>query len=699
MQLSRGNKRKAKEISQKPAQPVILSAKEKEDLLTFRKQLPIYSVKDILVKEIKANSSTVIIGETGSGKTTQLPQFLYSALGSKGKAGIAVTQPRRIAAISVAERVAEEMGVAPVGGVVGYHVRFDKKTTDKTRITFLTDGMLLREAMLDPMLSSYHTVVLDEAHERSLETDILFALLKDVQQRRPQNPLKLVIMSATLDAGLFEKYFSAKVLYVRGRQFPVNVLYTPVPEPNYLDAMLITILQIHLQAKQEAGDILAFLTGQGEIEALEKLLVARSKFLPDDALRILPCALYGAQTTQRQQKVFLPTPEGCRKVVLCTNIAETSVTVPSIKYVIDCGMVKCRIYNSKIGMDVLAVVPVSKAQARQRAGRAGRTGPGDCYRLYTEKSFSSLPGTAIPDIFRVNLSSVILTLKTIGVENVISFDYIQSPPVESFKRALSELWVLGALQKDGSLSETGKKMAMFPLSPVLSKALIFSQKYKCSYEVLIIIAMLSVENIIAMPTLSMDDDGETAGNRSVLHAQQTLAGLASPYGDHIMLLRIFQTFQESPKQRDWCKEHFINFKSMKQAVDVHAQLCEYWTNLKWKIESCLDEELEGEIQEGQRSSLSYDAVRKCFLSGFFSQTAILMPNGTYQSLLDQRQVHVHPSSCLFQKKPETIIYHELVFTSRQYMRTILKVEREWLQELQQEIARARSESLTARNLT
>uniref|UniRef100_A0A6B2L7V8 RNA helicase n=1 Tax=Arcella intermedia TaxID=1963864 RepID=A0A6B2L7V8_9EUKA len=310
-------------------------AKERKELMEFRKNLPIYSAKEKIKEEIANNTSLIIIGETGSGKTTQIPQFVHEAIHAP-KGGIAVTQPRRIAAISVAARVAQEMDVE-LGQLVGYHVRFDKKLSKNTKITFLTDGMLLREAMIDPLLSAYHTVLLDEAHERSLETDILFALLVDIQKKRAQKteknlpPIKLIIMSATLDAELFEKYFNAKVLYVKGRQFPVKIYYTPSPERNYVDAALITTLQIHLD--EPPGDILVFLTGRYEIESLDKLLQSRSKILPPNSPKLITCPLFGALNSNVQQRVFDPTPPGTRKIVIATNIAETSITVPNIKYI------------------------------------------------------------------------------------------------------------------------------------------------------------------------------------------------------------------------------------------------------------------------------------------------------------------------------------------------------------------------------
>lgn len=669
--------KKAKFKKQKRNPDPVVGSHSFEKIQETRRNLPIYSAKDRLQAEIRENPSLVIIGETGSGKTTQIPQFVFEEDPSRG---IAITQPRRIAAISVATRVAEEMGEKVGEGRVGYHVRFERVASAKTKITFLTDGMLLREAMLDNSLSQYGTVILDEAHERSLHTDVLFAVLKDIQTARAKtNPLKIIIMSATLNAELFENYFNAKVVYVKGRQFPVRTFFTLVPEPNYLDATLITILQIHLSEKNNRGDILAFLTGQNEIESIEKLLLGRQQLIPDDCLRIMVCPLFGALTTQKQQRVFDSAPQGTRKIVLCTNIAETSVTVPDIKFVVDCGMVKCRVYNPRIGMDVLAIVPISKAQALQRSGRAGRTQQGDCYRIYTEQSHASLPATSVPEILRVNLATVILTLKTIGITNILDFNYIERPSVDSLKRALSELWLLGALDTEGNLSDIGQKMALFPLSPFLSKTLILSDSKNCSREVMAVIAMLSVPNVI-LP-LAANQAGD---DLDAIQAQQTISVFFSPYGDHIMLLKIFEAYIAEKNQKEWCRNHFIHYKGMTQVMAIYDQLGEYFRNLKWIIKSSAPKDY--------NPNFSYDAVRQCFAAGFFSQSAVLLPNGAYQSVLDQKQVFIHPSSSLFQKKKiECIIYNELIMTSKEYLHTVLRIEKEWLIELFPDINKAKFE--------
>ena len=338
-----------------------------------------------------------MVGETGSGKTTQIPQLLHKELKSTKNQRIVITQPRRVAAISIAKRVAQEMGVQ-VGGLVGYQIRFDDVSSfNETKIKFVTDGILLRELLNDPMLSKYSVIILDEAHERTLRTDVLFGAIKGILKRR--NDLKLVVMSATLNAKAFSDYFdNAPIITIPGRQHPVTIYYAPEKLGDYMDAVLTTIFQIHKQSKD--GDILAFLTGQEEIENMEKLIIEQAKTLPPTESKLIVCPLFSSLPTSQQSFVFDKTPPGCRKVVLSTNIAETSITISGIRHVIDTGLVKMRGYNSLTGIETLHVSPISKASANQRAGRAGREAPGFCYRLYPESSFKVLEAESTPEIRR-----------------------------------------------------------------------------------------------------------------------------------------------------------------------------------------------------------------------------------------------------------------------------------------------------------
>ncbi|KAK4999123.1 Cyclin-dependent kinase catalytic subunit, partial [Cryomyces antarcticus] len=341
--------------------------------------------------------------------------------------------------MSVATRVAEEMGVK-LGNEVGYAIRFEDNTTDKTVLKYMTDGMLLREFLTEPDLAGYSALMIDEAHERTLHTDILFGLVKDIARARPD--LKLLISSATMDAQKFSRYFDdAPIFNIPGRRYPVEMHYTPQPEANYLSAAVVTIFQIHMS--QPRGDILVFLTGQDEIEKVEQDLQETARKLGNKAPELIIAPIYANLPTDLQAKIFEPTPPNARKVVLATNIAETSLTIDGIVYVIDPGFVKENVYNPKTGMESLVVTPCSRASANQRAGRAGRVGPGKCFRLYTKWAFmNELEENTTPEIQRTNLNSVVLLLKSLNINDLIDFDFMDAPPPDTLIKALEQLFAL-----------------------------------------------------------------------------------------------------------------------------------------------------------------------------------------------------------------------------------------------------------------
>ena len=403
------------------------ATQSREDILETRQQLPIYQARKEILFEMRRHDTLVLVGETGSGKTTQMPQFLLEA-GTAKKGMIGITQPRRVAATSVAARVAVEMGVM-LGKEVGYAVRFDDTTSPNTKIKFMTDGMLVREMMLDPQLRRYSVLLLDEAHERSLNTEVLFALVKRMQMLRKDSPrpLKLVVMSATLEAQAYAAFFhNSKVLHVEGRRYPVDVLYTAEPHADSLDAAVTTVLQIHLE--EAPGDVLLFLCGQDDIETVAAVLRERSRTLPPSADKLLPCPLYASLPPSEQALAFAPAPAGTRKVVLATNIAESSITIDGIRYIIDNGLVKAKFYHPAIDMECLQEMPVSRAQAQQRTGRAGRVSAGKCFRLYTEDSYEELQGSSVPEIKRCRLSGMVLQLKMMGIGNLVHFEFMEPPP-------------------------------------------------------------------------------------------------------------------------------------------------------------------------------------------------------------------------------------------------------------------------------
>lgn len=625
-----------------------------EKLQSDRKTLPIYPYRDQLLQAVNDHQVLVIVGETGSGKTTQIPQYLHEA-GYSERGKIGCTQPRRVAAMSVAARVSQEMGVK-LGHEVGYSIRFEDCTSEKTILKYMTDGMLLREFLGEPDLASYSVIMVDEAHERTLSTDVLFGLVKDITRFRPD--LKLLISSATLDAEKFSDYFdSAPIFKIPGRRFPVDIHYTKAPEADYLDAAIITALQIHVTQPPGDGDILVFLTGQEEIETAEESLKHRTRGLGTKIAELIICPIYANLPTELQAKIFEPTPEGARKVVLATNIAETSLTIDGIKYVIDPGFSKMKSYNPRTGMESLLVTPISKASANQRAGRSGRTGPGKCFRLYTAYNFyHDLEDNTVPEIQRTNLANVVLMLKSLGINDLLNFDFMDPPPSEALLKALELLYALSALNKHGELTKIGRRMSEFPLDPMLSKMIVVSEKYSCSDEVISIAAMLSIGNSIFYRPKDKQVHADNA--RMNFHMGNV--------GDHIALLKVYSSWKETNFSTQWCYENYIQVRSMKRARDIRDQL------------EGLLERVEIELTSNMND---LDAIKKAITSGFFPHSAKLQKNGSYRTVKHPQTVHIHPSSGLAEVLPRWVIYHELVLTTKEYIRQVTELKPEWLVEI------------------
>ncbi|KAJ1732695.1 DEAH-box ATP-dependent RNA helicase prp22 [Coemansia sp. Benny D160-2] len=617
-----------------------------------RKSLPVYKLRDLFIEAVSKNQFMVVIGDTGSGKTTQLTQYLYEE-GFARRGRIGCTQPRRVAATSVAKRVAEEVGCR-LGTEVGYTIRYEDCTSPETKIKYCTDGMLIREILMDTSLRRYSVIMLDEAHERAINTDVLFGLLKVACQRRPD--LKVIITSATLDAEKFSKYFNnCPIFTIPGRTFPVEIMFSREPETDYLDAALMTVMQIHLT--EPPGDILLFLTGQEEIDTACEILYERMKALGSMVPELIILPVYSSLPSEMQSRIFEPAPPGSRKIVISTNIAETSVTIDGIYYVVDPGFVKQNTYDAKSGLDQLIVTPISQAQSNQRSGRAGRTGPGKCYRLYTESAFRNemLPNS-VPEIQRVNLSSMVLQLKAMGINDLIGFDFMDPPPVPTLIASLELLYSLGALDEEGLLTRIGRKMAEFPMSPELSKAILVSVEYGCSEEVLTIAAMLSSEGSI----FYRPKEKQAA-------ADSKKAKFHQPEGDHLTLLTVYNSWKAAKFSNTWCFENFLQFRRLRSASDIRKQMVGIMDRYKQDIVSC-----------GERN---FDPVRRALCAGFFRHTAKRDPQEGYKTLVEGTPVYIHPSSALFSKNPEWVIYHELVMTSKEYMHNITVVEPRWLVEV------------------
>ncbi|KAG8446897.1 hypothetical protein GDO86_014375 [Hymenochirus boettgeri] len=623
--------------------------KTQMSILEQRESLPIYKLKEQLVQAVHDNQILIVIGETGSGKTTQITQYLAEA-GYTTRGKIGCTQPRRVAAMSVAKRVSEEYGCC-LGQEVGYTIRFEDCTSPETVIKYMTDGMLLRECLIDPDLTQYAIIMLDEAHERTIHTDVLFGLLKKTVQKR--SDMKLIVTSATLDAVKFSQYFyEAPIFTIPGRTYPVEILYTKEPETDYLDASLITVMQIHLT--EPPGDILVFLTGQEEIDTACEILYERMKSLGPDVPELIILPVYSALPSEMQTRIFDPAPPGSRKVVIATNIAETSLTIDGIYYVVDPGFVKQKVYNSKTGIDQLVVTPISQAQAKQRAGRAGRTGPGKCYRLYTERAYrDEMLTTNVPEIQRTNLSSTVLSLKAMGINDLLSFDFMDAPPMETLITAMEQLYTLGALDDEGLLTRLGRRMAEFPLEPMLCKMLIMSVHLGCSEEMLTIVSMLSVQNVFYRPK-----------DKQAL-ADQKKAKFHQTEGDHLTLLAVYNSWKNNKFSNPWCYENFIQARSLRRAQDIRKQMLGIMDRHKLDVVSC-----------GKATM----RVQKAICSGFFRNAAKKDPQEGYRTLIDQQVVYIHPSSALFNRQPEWVVYHELVLTTKEYMREVTTIDPRWLVE-------------------
>ena len=656
---SRNKKRKDKAVE---AKQIPKGLSPYDELQEVRKSLPMFKLRSQFIQAVKDNQVLVLEGQTGSGKTTQIPQYLVESGFCKNGLMVGCTQPRRVAAMSVAARVSQEMGVK-LGREVGYSVRFDDQTTKgKTIVKYMTDGMLLREFLTSPTLESYSVMMVDEAHERTLSTDILFSLLKDVALTRKD--LHLVIASATLDAAKFSKYFNGVPIFtVPGRRFEVEVKYTPQPEADYVEACVVTCLQIHHNLPCP-GDILIFLTGQQEIEAATKTLIERTKGLGTAMRELIICPIYANLPAEEQAKVFMTAPEGARKVVLATNIAETSLTVDGVVYVIDTGFVKQTSFNPATGMESLIVTPISKAAADQRAGRAGRTAPGVCFRLYTAWSFEKeLDANTTPEIQRTNLISVILMLKSLGINDLVNFDFMDPPPANTIMRSLEMLYALGALNDKGELTRLGRRMAEFPTDPQLAKMLLASEMFGCTAEALTVCAMLDASaSIFYVPP----DKAVHANAAHVAFSRGQGIG-----GDHMMLLNIYNQWQATGFSRNFCFENFLQERALNRAKDIRVQL----------------ENLCDRVELEVVSDSNPEKIKKAIVAGYFSNCARLSTGGeqgaTYTTMKNKHTVNMHPSSSLFRldPPPRCVLYHTLQLTTKEFMRSVIVIEPEWLLEI------------------
>ncbi|KAL0436005.1 UNVERIFIED_CONTAM: putative pre-splicing factor ATP-dependent RNA helicase DEAH2 [Sesamum radiatum] len=632
------------------------------EILEKRKSLPVWHQKEEFLQALRTNQTLILVGETGSGKTTQIPPICT------GRCRDRDCRRRKFMIHSLG------------GGCQSVSGGLLKRWMSQLERKYLTDGMLLREAMTDPLLERYKVIILDEAHERTLATDVLFGLLKEVLKNRPD--LKLVVMSATLEAEKFQGYFfGAPLMKVPGRLHPVEIFYTQEPERDYLEAAIKTVYQIH--ACEPPGDILVFLTGEEEIEDACKKLAKEIANAGDQVgpAKIVP--LYSTLPPAMQQKIFEPAPppavEGGppgRKIVVSTNIAETSLTIDGIVYVIDPGFAKQKVYNPRIRVESLLVSPISKASAHQRSGRAGRTQPGKCFRLYTEKSFhNDLAPQTYPEILRSNLANTVLTLKKLGIDDLVHFDFMDPPAPETLMRALEVLNYLGALDDDGNLTKLGEIMSEFPLDPQMAKMLVVSSEFNCSNEILSISAMLSGchQHLLSgfhastgMCQGFLIPNCFVRPREAQKAADEAKARFGHIDGDHLTLLNVYHAYKQNKEDPQWCYENFINHRALKSADNVRQQLARIMARFNLKL-----------CSTDFNSRDYYVNIRKAMLAGYFMQVAHLERTGHYLTVKDNQVVHLHPSNCL-DHKPEWVIYNEYVLTSRNFIRTVTDIRGEWL---------------------
>jgi ATP-dependent RNA helicase DDX35 len=673
-----------------------------------RMLLPIYKHKTQILYGVENYGVVVIVGATGSGKSTQCPQYLFENGWCGNDFQVVCTQPRRIAAQTLAQRVSQEVGRGKVGETVGYAVRFDDKSSENTKIRFVTDGMLLREATLhDPLLSRYSVVMVDEAHERNLNSDAILGILKKI--RRKRKDLRIIICSATIDAEAFLNFFvqpavggavtgktrkrrwghvgddtgkqneaesitnRGTIISVDGRQHSVDILYLNQPTANYIRCTVETALKIIREEK--SGDILCFLpSGEDVDQAIRMAEEQLDNEEPGVDKKVTFLPLYGALPYNMQARVFQPVNERQgtnRRVIFCTNIAETSVTVPRITFVIDSGLVKMPFFDPKTDFDRLIVVSISQASAQQRAGRAGRVQAGQCYRLYTEKNFfNNMDPSTPPEILRTNLTGFILTLKALGVDNILAFDLMELPGVDAISHGLESLYALGAIDDNTQLTKVGIDMSAFPTEPRVSRMLLESLKEGCAWEVLGVASALQVRSLFQKPR------GGARRQQQQVDYEAAISQVADSSGDHVTYANLVDEQDDRGMDQEECKERFINYVALRRVMEVRNQLSRFLRKYG-RVKAM------GTTTGEERSK----AIRKCVTAGFFFNVAKLANDGRYYTIRGNQNILVTPSeSSIFHSRgmpSEYIVFSETHDGARGgiELRSVSSVDPRWLREL------------------
>ncbi len=611
----------------------------------FDSSLPINQYIGVITHALKNHSVTVVCGETGSGKTTQLPKIcLEMGQGIEGKIGH--TQPRRLAARTVAKRISEELH-SELGEHVGYKIRHQDKTAKQTYIKLMTDGILLAEMQQDRFLNQYDTLIIDEAHERSLNIDFILGYLKQLLPKRPD--LKVIITSATIDVQRFSEHFNnAPIIEVSGRTYPVDVLYRPEDEDESLERNEHILNAIKELTSFDMGDILIFMEGEGEIHETDKFL--RKQKLRDTD--ILP--LYSRLSSSRQNKIFAPHKR--RHIVLATNVAETSLTIPGIRYVIDTGMARISRYSYRSKVQRLPIEKISRAAAEQRKGRCGRTSEGICIRLYSEEDFNARQEFTQPEILRTNLASVILQMKSLKLGEIAEFPFIEPPDKKFVNDGLRVLREINAIDANDMLTSLGRKIARLPLDPRYARILMAADEFNCLGEILIIVSALSIQDPRERPI----DNAEKADKA---HEQ-----FVDENSDFLWFINIWQFYHKQMKKlsqnkmRKLCQQNFLSYMRMREWLDIHRQLRHMCTELNLSINS---------------DQASYQNIHCAILSGMPSHVAFLSDKHEYTGARDI-SLYLFPASGQFNKKPKWIVAAELVETSRLFARNVARIESQWV---------------------
>lgn len=635
----------------------------------FDDSLPVNQKLDLIRQTIAEHQVVIVCGETGSGKTTQIPKICLT-LGRGVHGLIGHTQPRRIAARSVATRIAQELG-STLGEHVGFKVRFTDRLSEKSVIKLMTDGILLAETQTDRYLEAYDTIIIDEAHERSLNIDFMLGYLKQLLPRRPD--LKIIITSATIDAERFSRHFNqAPVIEVSGRLYPVETRYRPLSQHDEDDRdveMEDAVVEAAEElSRQGAGDILVFLPGEREIrETAEKLRKSGLR-----GVEILP--LFARLSNEDQQRIFRP--GGGRRIVLATNVAETSLTVPGIKYVIDTGLARVKRYSPRAKIEQLLVEKISQAAARQRAGRCGRVQAGICIRLYAEDDFNARPAFTDPEILRSNLAAVILRMAALKLGHVDAFPFLEAPSSRQIADGYQVLTELGAVDEAGALTKTGQELARIPTDPRLGRMLLAARDFGCVREMLIIASALSIQDPRERP-FEARDAAERAHSR-----------FADDKSDFLSYLYLWDFFDQALKHKksnrqllDLCHEHFLSQLRLREWRELHGQLSEIAAEIGLHAEPLPSDTPQSAKAQQKLDVVAYENLHKALLCGLIGNIGMKSPENDDYTGARGSHFLVFPGSGLKKNRPKWLVAAELVETSRLYARSVARIEPEWVEKV------------------